>query len=181
MSPPRECQADASPVPSTRANSSASSGLPLAVHSGDWSFDIEGRDPVPGRRPAADWFVVTPGYFEAMGIRLVAGRLPAADDGAQGSPTLFVNEAVRLSDSVKNDTKQVMIRLPAGKTSRGHLDRMADVLRRSEGTCPVTLVLSMPDGAEAILSLGKAFRVEVSDDVLSGLEKVFGEQVAELR
>ena len=37
------------------------------------------------------------------------------------------------------------------------------------------------DGAEAVLSLGKSFRVEVSDDVLSGLEKIFGEQVAELR
>ena len=36
-------------------------------------------------------------------------------------------------------------------------------------------------GAEAFLSLGKQFRVEVSDEVLSGLEKIFGEQVAELR
>ena len=58
---------------------------------------------------------------------------------------------------------------------------MADVLGRSEGTCPVTLVPTMNDGAEAILALGKAFRVEVSDEVLSGLEKIFGEQVAELR
>ena len=37
----------------------ASSGLPLAVTSGDWGFDIEGRARVNGRRPGrADWYVV---------------------------------------------------------------------------------------------------------------------------
>ena len=71
--------------------------------------------------------------------------------------------------------------MAAEKTSSTQLDRMAEVLRRSEGTCAVTLVLAMKDGAEAFLTLGKDFRVEVSDDVLSGLEKIFGEQVAELR
>jgi DNA polymerase-3 subunit alpha len=96
-------------------------------------------------------------------------------------PTLFVNEAVRLSDSVKNDTKQVHIRLLAEKTTPTQLDRMSAVLRRSEGTCPVTLVLATHDGGEAILALDRAHRVEVSDEVLSGLEKIFGEQVAELR
>ena len=96
-------------------------------------------------------------------------------------PTLFLNEAVRLSDSVKKDTKQISIRLREDRTNVGQLEKMAEVLARSSGTCPVTLVLAMKDGAEAFLSLGKGFRVEVSDEVLSGLERVFGEQVAELR
>ena len=43
------------------------------------------------------------------------------------------------------------------------------------------LPAELQDGAEAVLSLGKGYRVEISDDVLSGLERVFGEQVAELR
>jgi putative ABC transport system permease protein len=70
----------------------AGSGLPLAVHSGDWGFDIEGR-PVVRPRPRADWFVVTPGYFEALGVRLVRGRLPAEEDGGSGAPVLFFNES----------------------------------------------------------------------------------------
>ena len=71
----------------------AASGLPLAVNSGDWGFDIEGRSRVNGRRPgAADWFVVTPGYFEALGVRLRHGRLPAGSDTSAAPPVVFVNE-----------------------------------------------------------------------------------------
>ena len=102
------------------------------------------------------------------------------DDGPR-EPTLFVNEAVRLSESVKNDTKFVNIRLPAEKTTPVQLDRMADVLGKSSGKCPVTLYLAMKDGAEAIVGFGNRFRVEISEEMLSGLEKIFGEQVAELR
>jgi len=96
-------------------------------------------------------------------------------------PTLFLNGAVRLSDSVKSDTKLVNIRLRAESTTEAHLQKMADVLGRSQGNCPVTLVFTMKDGTEAFLSLGKTYRVEVGDEVLAGLEKIFGEQVAELR
>ena len=96
-------------------------------------------------------------------------------------PTLFVNEAVRLADSVRDGTKVVNIRLLAEKTTTAQLDKMAEVLSKSAGKCPVTLVFAMKDGAEAYLQLGHQYRVEVSDEMLSGLEKVFGEQVAELR
>ena len=71
----------------------ASSGLPLAVSSGDWSFDIEGRSRVNGRRPgAADWYVVTPGYFEALRIGVVRGRTPAPSDTSSSTPVIFINE-----------------------------------------------------------------------------------------
>jgi putative ABC transport system permease protein len=70
----------------------AGSGLPLSVHSGDWGFDVEGRA-VVRPRPAADWFVVTPGYFEALGVRRVRGRLPAEEDTELGVPVLFLNES----------------------------------------------------------------------------------------
>jgi DNA polymerase-3 subunit alpha len=103
------------------------------------------------------------------------------EDEGPREPTLFLNEAVRLADSVRKDTKQVQIRLREDKTSEEQLRKMGEVLARSSGSCPVTLVLALKDGAEAVLGLGKTYRVEVADEVLSGLERVFGEQVAELR
>jgi predicted permease len=79
-------------VPGVRL-AGAGSGLPLSVQSGDWGFDVEGRPSVPGKRARADWFAVTPGYFEALGVRLVSGRLPADVDDAQGPPAIFLNES----------------------------------------------------------------------------------------
>jgi putative ABC transport system permease protein len=88
----------------------ASSGLPLAVHSGDWSFEIEGRVSIPGHRARADWFVITPGYFEALGVRLVRGRLPAAEDDERGA-TLFLNEAAARAEFPGEDPVGRRVRL----------------------------------------------------------------------
>jgi putative ABC transport system permease protein len=64
------------------------------VSSGDWSFEIEGRAKVGGRYPgAADWFVVTPGYFEALGIPLRRGRFPIDSDTPAAPHVVFINEA----------------------------------------------------------------------------------------
>ena len=79
-------------LPGVRA-AGASSGLPLSVRSGDWSFDIEGRPRNGTRFPgAADWYVVTPGYFETLGIPLRQGRSPAASDTADAAQVVFINE-----------------------------------------------------------------------------------------
>ena len=64
--------------------------LPLADNGGDLNFQIEGRETPPGtlsRR--ADWQVVTPGYFEALGMRMVQGRDIQPGDIA-GSPGVIV-------------------------------------------------------------------------------------------
>lgn len=72
----------------------ASSGLPLAVSSGDWGFDIEGRPRVDGRKPGrADYYVVTPDYFEALRIPIVAGRGVRDADTEQAPPVIFLNES----------------------------------------------------------------------------------------
>jgi putative ABC transport system permease protein len=74
----------------------ATSGLPLADPSGDWSFDIQGRPFSPGRRHsgAADWYAVTPGYFDTLRVPLISGRLPFAGDdaGAGDNRVMFLNE-----------------------------------------------------------------------------------------
>jgi putative ABC transport system permease protein len=83
-------------VPGVRV-AGAGSGLPLSVHSGDWGFDVEGRVSVPGQRPRADWFAVTPGYFEALGVRVVSGRLPAEGDDGERAPVIFLNHSAARS------------------------------------------------------------------------------------
>ncbi len=56
---------------------------------------IEGRDPGLGRGPLVETRTITPGYFDAMGIRLISGRTFTDLDGASGSlPVVVVNQAM---------------------------------------------------------------------------------------
>jgi DNA polymerase-3 subunit alpha len=107
----------------------------------------------------------------------------APEDAEEGprEPTIFLNEAHLLVDAVKAETKELAIRVDARTSDVGHLTKMAGVLSQSKGATPVKLHVTLETGAEATLLLGRDFRVEVSDPLLSGLERIFGQQVAELR
>ena len=73
----------------------AVTGLPLTSTRGDWGIQIEGRVAAPGERSiAADWQVVTPGYFEAIGVPLREGRTITGADRADTLPVIVVNESM---------------------------------------------------------------------------------------
>jgi predicted permease len=65
--------------------------LPLASEMGDWGLQVEGYTPPPNEGVPGDWQVVTPGYFEAMGLRLRAGRFLDARDGMRAPMAMVVN------------------------------------------------------------------------------------------
>ncbi|HYW33329.1 MAG TPA: ABC transporter permease [Gemmatimonas sp.] len=65
--------------------------LPLSGPMGDWGLGIEGYVPPHGSAPA-DWQVVGPGYFEAMGLALRRGRVLDARDGMDAPLAMVVNE-----------------------------------------------------------------------------------------
>jgi DNA polymerase-3 subunit alpha len=114
---------------------------------------------------------------------LVTGKVsfPMTDDSEEEKePTLLVDSAEPLSDAVLKATRSLSIRLEAERTGKGQLEALRDLLLESPGSCPVELVLELPGGAEAVLALD-ATRITPSDLVLSGLERMFGTTVAELR
>jgi predicted permease len=65
--------------------------LPLASEMGDWGLQVEGYTPPPNEGVPGDWQVVTPGYFEAMGLRVRAGRALDARDGMGAPMALVIN------------------------------------------------------------------------------------------
>ena len=66
--------------------------LPLAAPMGDWGLNVEGYTPPPNQGTPGDWQVVTPGYFEAMGLKLREGRFFNAGDDMTGPLSMIVNE-----------------------------------------------------------------------------------------
>ncbi len=80
-------------IPQVQA-AGAIAGLPLASTRGDWGIQIEGRPPQRRMVDAADWQVVTPGYFEALGVALEGGRMLTDADTADSLPVIVVNQAM---------------------------------------------------------------------------------------
>jgi DNA polymerase-3 subunit alpha len=96
-------------------------------------------------------------------------------------PTILLSEVRPLAEAVKAETKSVAIRVAAARTRAEDLASLARVLSSAKGNCPVALCLTFDSGAEAVLALAPKWGVEVGDGLLSAIERIFGEQVAELR
>ena len=71
-----------------------SRALRLGCHRGNF-YEVEGAIPSPdGKDPVVLTRAATAGYFEAMGLRLRAGRfLQEADGRDQNRPVVVVNES----------------------------------------------------------------------------------------
>jgi putative ABC transport system permease protein len=80
-------------IPGVRA-AGAVRVLPLARSIGDWSIKIEGRPYVPEENPNGDFQAVTPGYFQAMGLKLVRGRFLTDADREGTMPAAVINDTM---------------------------------------------------------------------------------------
>jgi DNA polymerase-3 subunit alpha len=105
----------------------------------------------------------------------------ADDTDASKKATLFFESAQSLADAIQAETRGVSIRLAADRVRPDHLRSLRAVLEKSPGACPVSVVIELADGAEALLALGAGLRVSPTDAMLASLERLFGGNVAELR
>lgn len=67
--------------------------LPLGQNRNWGPLKVKGKTYRPGEAPSPLVYVVTPGFFRAMGMRLVAGRDFSWADGATGRNVIVINEA----------------------------------------------------------------------------------------
>ncbi len=66
--------------------------IPLSLNSQQRGVTIPGYVAQENENMDADYTVVTPGYFEAMGIPVIAGRAFTARDDSAAAPVLVVNQ-----------------------------------------------------------------------------------------
>ncbi len=90
----RDFQAAVRAIPGVQAIGSA---VVIPLTGNNWTAPFERLDePVPpGERPPdVGWQLASGGYFEAMGIPLLSGRLFDERDGPDGPPTVIVSRAI---------------------------------------------------------------------------------------
>jgi putative ABC transport system permease protein len=69
--------------------------LPIEARHASGGIAIEGRgDPPAGQEPLAHIWLVSPGFFETLGIRLVEGRLFPSTIGHKDPPVAVINETM---------------------------------------------------------------------------------------
>jgi putative ABC transport system permease protein len=74
-------------------SASAAWPLPMSGNGATISFNIPGQPVAVGDEPSESAGVAMPGYFQTMGIPLIAGRALGDRDGLAGPPTIVINQA----------------------------------------------------------------------------------------
>jgi putative ABC transport system permease protein len=100
--------------------------LPLTGNSMTVRFDIAERPAPPSARPGSDIAIVSPGFFETAGIRLLQGRGFTDQDDSAGPPVLIVNRA--FADKFFPGENAVGKRIKSGAVSDARGPQMREIV-----------------------------------------------------
>jgi putative ABC transport system permease protein len=68
--------------------------LPLSGDDESYTFEVENKPNEPGKEPSAMYYVVTPGYFQAMGIPVLSGRDFSRTDALETPRVCIINDVL---------------------------------------------------------------------------------------
>lgn len=100
--------------------------LPLAGNQITISFNIEERPSAPSNRPVSDIALVTPDYFQTVGIPVQEGRGFTESDDATSPPVLLVNRA--FADKFFPGERAIGKRIEPGATAEGVRNGMREIV-----------------------------------------------------
>jgi DNA polymerase-3 subunit alpha len=91
---------------------------------------------------------------------------------------LIVEDIQSLKEVREKRVKRLELRLQVDMATDERLARLADIARKFAGATPVAIALVLPGEAEALIG-NTALKVQISDELLESVNRLFGARVAE--
>jgi len=136
--------------------------IPLINFGFNGPFSIVGREPFPAdRAPAVEYRMVTPGYFETMGIPLRRGQYFTARHDEREPPVVIINETMARQFWPDQDPigARVQLGVDIGAVTREVVGVVADIRSRTLDFAPVPETF-VPHAQVPAPSMGVAVRTD---------------------
>jgi DNA polymerase-3 subunit alpha len=99
----------------------------------------------------------------------------ASVDRTREEPGLIINRILTVEQAQRELTRGLKLSLQSGVHEGNVVDAIANILKRTQGECPVYLEVSDSVGKRALLRLGHEYSVNVSRLQRADLEMVLGQ------
>jgi DNA polymerase-3 subunit alpha len=109
---------------------------------------------------------------------LCTGTVKNEGSAEQTDWNLLLETAQPLSELRQAKTTRVEIHLNADQVTPDQIESLRGVLAGTRGTCQAVLKVRIPQRSEAVIPLGADWTVAPTDELLTRLERLFGERVA---
>jgi DNA polymerase III subunit alpha len=110
---------------------------------------------------------------------LVTGTVQINDRDAESPQAeLIVEEIQSLREVREKRVKRLEIRLPAALVTEEKLERLRDLASKHAGATPLAVAVTLPSEAEILIG-NIPLKVQVSDELLESVNRLFGARVAE--
>ena len=95
-------------------------------------------------------------------------------------PLLVVSRVLTLEQAAQEMASKLWLQLNLSRHRPSHIDVIAEILRRTPGSCPVNLLVVDPAGRQVVLKLGRAFNVNPATYAREDLEGLLGRDAVRL-
>jgi putative ABC transport system permease protein len=152
--------------------------LPMqGTNSGTWYYRADRPDPEPNARPGGDVSIITPGYFEAMGIPMERGRAFNSQDRAGAPLVAILNQTAARTLFPREDAVGKRLKVWWTNTPVVEIIGIVADIRHGSVNTPPDPCLFMPNDQQPFPFTALVVRT-ASDPV--GLENAIREQISDV-
>ena len=108
---------------------------------------------------------------------LIVGKVEMGKDEENPQARLIVEDIQSLKEVREKRVKRLELRLHVEMATEEKLGKLAEIAKKHAGATPIALALLMPGEAEALIA--SSMKVQISDELLESVNRLFGARVAE--